>query len=183
MNKKGFTLIELLAVIVIMGIVLVIAVPNSIDAYKKSRLKTEETFVKRLSQMVDSYVTLNSEELTFSSYSINGNTEFDKRGQEKKVTVGIDRNITVNNLIEENLISTGDYINPNNKGVTCNTNASIEIYKDSDFVYCHKIKALSLECITDDYIEYIEENYEKEDSNYVQDGNPYIINTCVWSDN
>ena len=35
MNKRGFTLIELLAVIVLMAIVLVIAIPTSIDAYKE----------------------------------------------------------------------------------------------------------------------------------------------------
>ncbi len=171
MNRKGFTLIELLAVIVIMAIVLVIAIPNSIAAYKKSRLKAEETFVKRISQMIDSYVTLNSDEILFSNYtSDNGEIEFIKPGQEKTVSVGINRNITINNLIEENLISNSDYINPNNKDKACNINANIEIYRDSDFVYCHKIKAYSLDCITIDYIdEYLDGN-----------ANSYIVNTCVW---
>lgn len=39
MNKKGFTLIELLAVITILGIILVIAVPQIAGIVKDSRLK------------------------------------------------------------------------------------------------------------------------------------------------
>ena len=167
MNRKGFTLVELLAVIVIMALVLVIAIPSSIDAYKKSRLKVEDTFIKRLSQVVDSYVPIYSDELSFSSYG----TIFNKLDQEKKVTVSISH-VTVNTLINKNLISFSDYINPNNKDNTCNINADIEIYKDSDFVYCHKIKANSLNCITGDYInEYLDGN-----------SNSYIVDTCVWKE-
>jgi len=47
MNRKGFTLIELLAVIIITALILVIVAPNIIDAYKESRLKVEDTFVKK----------------------------------------------------------------------------------------------------------------------------------------
>ena len=167
MNRKGFTLIELLAVIVILVVVLVIAVPSSIDAYKKSRLKVEDTFVKKVSGVIDSYVTLNSEELSFSSYQ-NGR-QYTKPGQDSKVTVGI-VNIEVEDLIEENLISQSDYINPNNKDTSCNINANIEIYKDSDFVYCYKVKASSLNCLTANYInEYL---------GVARD--PYAIDTCVW---
>jgi prepilin-type N-terminal cleavage/methylation domain-containing protein len=39
MNKKGFTLVELLAVIVILGIILIIAVPASINISKKVKAK------------------------------------------------------------------------------------------------------------------------------------------------
>ncbi|UKI27031.1 MAG: prepilin-type N-terminal cleavage/methylation domain-containing protein [Bacilli bacterium] len=39
MNKKGFTLIELIAVIILLSLILVIAVPNLIDTYRQSKLK------------------------------------------------------------------------------------------------------------------------------------------------
>lgn len=175
MNRRGFTLIELLAVIVIMALVLVIAIPSSIDAYKKSRLKTEEIFVKRLSEQVDSYTSLNIDELSFNT-SIGTKIKTDSENREVTVYQDI---ITVQNLIEEKLIKNSDYINPNNKNQKCNVNAEIEIYKDSDFVYCHKIKALSLGCLTDDYIE----NVESEKNDDISDGNPYVVDTCVWSDN
>ena len=65
MNRKGFTMIELLAVIVVLGIVLVITFPNMTDVFKSSKLKSEEAFVERISQSIDSYVTLNSSNITF----------------------------------------------------------------------------------------------------------------------
>lgn len=169
MNRKGFTLIELLAVIVIMAIVLVIAIPSSIDGYKKSKLKAEEVFVKRLSEQVDSYTSLNSDELSFNT---NIGTKIKPDTDRREVTVYQDT-ITIEDLINDKLIRKSDYINPNNKKEECNVNAEIEIYKDSDFVYCHRIKASSLNCITDEFInEYLEENSES-----------YIVDTCVWSDN
>lgn len=174
MNRKGFTLIELLAVIVIISIVLVIAIPSSIDAYKKSRLKAEDVFVKRLSEQVDSYTSLNTDDLSFRNIGPKIKVDSEKR----EVTV-YKESITVQDLIDEKLISESDYINPNNKNQECDVNAEIEVYKDSDFVYCHKIKASSLGCLTDDYIEYVES--EKNDD--ISDGNPYVVDTCVWSDN
>ena len=167
MNKKGFTLIELLAVIVILALVMVVTIPNSIDSYKHSRLKAEEAFVKRLSQVVDEYVSLNIETMSFRSYR--SGEEFTKPNQAKKVKVS-STNITVSNLINEDLISTSDYINPNNKSKSCSTDAQIEIYRDSGFVYCHKIKASSLDCITSEYIhKFLEDNSES-----------YIVDTCIW---
>lgn len=169
MNRRGFTLIELLAVIAIMAIVLVIAIPSSIDAYKKSRLKAEEVFAKRLSEQVDSYTSLNTEELNFNT---NIGTKIKPDTDRREVTVYQDT-ITIENLINNKLIRKSDYINPNNKNEECNVNAEIEVYKDSDFVYCHRIKAASLNCITDEFInEYLEGNPES-----------YIVDTCVWSDN
>ena len=50
MNKKGFTLIELLAVIVVLGLVLIISVPNLTDVYKNSKLKTEEIMKSEICQ-------------------------------------------------------------------------------------------------------------------------------------
>jgi len=173
MNRKGFTLIELLAVIVIMSIVLIIAIPSSIDAYKKSRLKAEDVFVKRLSEQVDSYITLNVDKLRFNS---NVGTKIKPDSNSREVTVYQDT-IIVQDLINEKLISKSDYINPNNKKQECNINAQIKIYKDSDLVYCHKIEALSLDCLTDDYIEFIEEQHGG-----ISNGNPFVVDTCVWRD-
>ena len=131
----------------------------------KSKLKAEDSFTKRLSEVVDSYITLNTDEISFTIDM----GQKQKIGEDKKVNVskGIKK---INDLFTEGLISNSDYINPNNKNTQCNVNAEIEIYKDSDFVYCHKIKASSLSCISTDYInEYLYGN-----------SNSYIIDTCVW---
>lgn len=54
LNKKGFTLIELLAVIIILGVLLLIAVPSVSKYITESRQKTYTT---NLSRMVDAVVT------------------------------------------------------------------------------------------------------------------------------
>ncbi len=54
MNKKGFTLIELLAVIIILGVLLLIAVPSVSKYIQQSR---EKTYVTNLSKIVDAVST------------------------------------------------------------------------------------------------------------------------------
>ena len=48
-NKKGFTLVELLAVIVILGVIMTIAVPNIISTLDKNK---KETFLKDAQNMI-----------------------------------------------------------------------------------------------------------------------------------
>ena len=163
MNRKGFTLIEVLAVIVILGIVLVIAIPNIFTAYKSSKLKTEEIFMGRLSDSIDSYIKLNSSDIGFSS---DGTATKEEEGE--TYTVNISKGtIAVQDIINDNIISSDDYINPGNKEVPCDSLAEIEVYKDSDYVYCHKVKKDSLTCLTDEYKDSITGDY--------------VIDTCIWS--
>lgn len=171
MNRKGFTLIEVLVVIIILAIVLVIGSPYIITAYQNSKLKSEEIFVNRLSDVIDSYVKLNTDRIAF-----NAKGTAIKQGQAGTVTIyhGTinDRLVTINDIIVDNLISSKDYINAGNKDAQCNINAQIEVYKDSDFVYCHKVEASSLNCLTDNYIKSI---CPKDDETC------YVIDTCIWS--
>ena len=46
LNSKGFTLIELLAVIVILGIILVIAIPQALNAMSSSRVSALHSSAK-----------------------------------------------------------------------------------------------------------------------------------------
>lgn len=162
MNRKGFTMIELLAVIVVLGIVLVITFPNMTDVFKSSKLKSEEAFVERISQSIDSYVTLNSSSIGFSP---DGTAQKNYGGSNHSVNV-YKGTITINTIINNNIISEKDYKNPGNENVECNVNAEIEVYRDSDYVYCHKIKKDSLGCLTDEYKNTINSDY--------------IVDTCTW---
>lgn len=162
MNRKGFTMIELLAVIVVLGIVLVITFPNMTDVFKSSKLKSEEAFVERISQSIDSYVTLNSSSIGFSP---DGTAQKNYGGSNHSVNV-YKGTITINTIINNNIISEKDYKNPGNENVACNKNAEIEVYRDSDYVYCHKIKKDSLGCLTDEYKNTINSDY--------------IVDTCTW---
>lgn len=163
MNRKGFTLIELIAVIVILGIILVVSAPSISNVYKESKLKSEEIFVERLSQSIDSYIKLNSDEIAFTSDGA-ANKEEDGSTYQVNIWKAV---ITVQNVIDDKLISEEDYVNPGNKETKCTVNAEIEVYKDSDYVYCHKIKKESLGCLTDEYKNSIT--------------GEYVIDTCVWS--
>lgn len=165
MNRKGFTLIELLAVLVVLGIVLVISIPSITDAYKNSKIKSEEAFVQRLTQTIDSYVKLNSDEITFD---ITGTGTKIENGSKYTITYqkGI---VEVNKIIKSKILTEKDFINAGNKDVPCNTNTEIEVYKDSDFVYCYKMPITNLTCLSDNY----KEKYKDE---------TYAINTCAWTE-
>ncbi|MBQ8192623.1 MAG: type II secretion system protein [Bacilli bacterium] len=175
MNRKGFTLIELLAVIVVLAIVLAIAVPSISNAYKNSKLKSEELFVERLSDVIDSYVKLNSTKIRFEKENYSAKKEEDSSSYFVDIYKGT---ITVENIIDDNLIGKNDYVNPSNKVEQCNLNAEIEIYRDSDFVYCYKLSKYKLNCLTDKYREKLKipatETTEAIDI-------VYAIDTCVWS--
>ena len=160
MNRKGFTLIELLAVIVVLALILVIIFPNLTNVFKNSKLKNEQIFVDRLSQTIDSYVSLNSDQITFEDYGTGTKT-----GSNGTVSI-YKGTITVQNIINDKLITAEDYINPGNKEVQCNKNAEIEVYRDSDYVYCHKVKKDALDCLSKEFKDSITGDY--------------VIDTCVW---
>ena len=170
MNRKGFTLIEVLAVIVILGMLLVFVAPNLLVAYENSKLKSEEIFARRISQISDTYIKLNSDMIEFNSYGTGQKSHDYTTGdtvEEVRYSVDIYKGvISVEDLINRNLIALNDYVNAGNKDVTCNARAEIEVYRDSDFVYCHKIKKTSFGCLTDKYKSSITGDY--------------VIDTCTW---
>ena len=67
LNKKGFTLIELLAVIIILGVLLLIAVPSVSKYITNSRMDTYETNLSKLVDAVSNEVNSYSGEYSFKS--------------------------------------------------------------------------------------------------------------------
>ena len=164
MNRKGFTLIELLAVIVILGIILTFTVPSITNIYKESKLKTEGMFLNELSKSIDSYVTLNSDKIAFTKMS--DTVVKEEKDQSLSVTV-YEGKISIKDLMDDQIIEENDYINPGNKDVICDKDSKIvEVYRDSDYVYCHKVKKEALNCLTDEYKNSLDSEY--------------AIDTCIW---
>lgn len=163
MNRKGFTLIELLAVIVVLGLVLLISVPIISDAYTKSKIKSEEVFVDRLTQAIDSYVKLNSDTINFNENGTGTKTVNEKDTYNITYQMGT---IDIQKIIDDGILTQKDFVNAGNKDATCNTTAKIEVYKDSDFVYCYKVHKDSLGCLTKEYKSTIKGDY--------------AIDTCEW---
>lgn len=163
MNRKGFTLIELLAVIVVLGLVLLISVPIISDAYTKSKIKSEEVFVDRLTQAIDSYVKLNSDTINFNENGTGTKTVNEKDTYNITYQMGT---IDIKKIIDDGILTQKDFVNAGNKDATCNTTAEVEVYKDSDFVYCYKVHKDSLGCLTKEYKSTIKGDY--------------AIDTCEW---
>lgn len=180
MNKKGFTLIELIAVIILLSLILVIAVPNLIDTYRQSKLKSEEMFLKQLTKSIESYVSLEASSFiyeesfpankTLTKKIYNRDTQkYEEQETTLPVTVYKSSNKSIKDVIEKKIIEENDYINPGNKNKKCSINNIIEIYRDSDYVYCFKIKKEDLECLTDEY-----------KTSEALKNTTYAINTCIW---
>ncbi len=63
-NKKGFTLIELLATIVILGIIMVVAVPNVTGIIYKNRANTYIEDAKKLATLADYVIRGGTKDIT-----------------------------------------------------------------------------------------------------------------------
>lgn len=173
MNKKGFTLIELLAVIVVLGLVLIISVPNLTDVYKNSKLKTEEIFIDKLSKRIEEYIDLNKDTWSFENGPVI-KTKKVPNSKSTEVTVWWKDDINFQELLESKLVTKGDFIDPNTKKNCSEGNGIIEVYKDTDYVYCFVVrkKSFNIEetsCLSDDYL-----------NKYKMDDESQIINTCPW---
>ena len=173
MNKKGFTLIELLAVIVVLGLVLIISVPNLTDVYKNSKLKTEEIFIDKLSKKIEEYIDFNKDTWSFENGPVTKTKKVPNSESTTEVTVWME-NISFQKLLESKLVTKGDFIDPNTKKNCFEGNSTFEVYKDTDYVYCFVVrkKSFNIEktsCLSDDYL-----------NKYKMDDESQIINTCPW---
>ena len=120
-------------------------------------------FLNELSKSIDSYVTLNSDKIAFNEKKTATKTE---NNQSLSVTV-YEGKISIKDLIDDQIIEEKDYINPGNKDATCDKdNKIVEVYRDSDYVYCYKVNKNKLNCLTDEYKNSLDSDY--------------AIDTCIW---
>jgi Tfp pilus assembly protein PilE len=59
MDRKAFTLVELLGIIVILGVIMLVAVPATINSYKVSRQKEAEAYILSLYSAAEIYLQTN----------------------------------------------------------------------------------------------------------------------------
>ena len=91
-KKKGFTLIELLAVIVILGVIMVIAVPKILDLIEDSRQNAAQSSIKLLKDAIKTQVA-SSQTLSNNTFAVDTegcyvfNFDNDENNNVEKLTV------------------------------------------------------------------------------------------------
>ena len=101
--KKGFTLVELLAILVILGVITLVAVPSIITSNKKSKDQEYVKFKKTIENAAEVYVE----------------THLDDDGVQKLKNNGTPFSISINDLIATGLIS-GRMTNPKTEKIMVN---------------------------------------------------------------
>lgn len=122
--KKGFTLVELLAVIAILSILVIIAIPNVIDLYIKSKKeifvtevknvykKVEETYISsklnnkpiyRINSEDDSKLDMSGKSLKYCIILNNDGQIFFLNASNGKYNIEIDKNQSFEDLKRENV--------------------------------------------------------------------------------
>ena len=142
LNKKGFTLVELLATIALLAIIGAISFVSITAFYEKSKEKSNEAFKKQIKTYVDDYISLYSSTLKFS-------TTGDKKNKCYQESEGVDvcdevmvypvNSVVTINTIIDSVVNDSSLMNPSTEIECTNDNTSIEIYRDTDFVYCFNI--------------------------------------------
>lgn len=182
LNNKGFTLIEILMTVVILGIIMAIAIPFGISYFSAAKIKTETIFVNKLNKLIDDYITLenNNFEVSSTSLATFKKCKLDVKAAKKeknevnceenhniyKVTVDGNDKIPFEVLINSNLITEGDFINPY-ESKRCSMNKDehnyLEIFKDDDSVFYFRYK---LDCISHN-----NNKAKNEDETYIENCN------------
>lgn len=137
MNEKGFTLIELLVTIVLIGVISAVAVTSITNINEASKVKNEDIFVGRLSEVINEYITMYHSNYDYSYYK-----EFTK--ETGQTIIKISPAITLSRLVDTGLI-TSPITNPRNKKNCLDDTPTFYIYKDSDYVFCFNINLSCLE--------------------------------------
>ena len=145
MNNKGFTLVELLATLVILSLVVGLALISFNFNFGKAKEKTEEVFVDTLRDAVDVYLSSEFGNLIVDKEcSRTLQKEYDSSVKVVKM-IAIKFNDVINSSYKPLVKS--EFVNPANEDVVCNINASIDVYRDEDYVYYYSINKSDLGCL------------------------------------
>lgn len=163
MNNKGFTLIEMLAVVVILAILSGIAVNGVLSYIETSKKKSEEIFVGKLETYIDNYLDLYKGKLsnTGTTYTFQKCKRVNKAGECYDVTAYQLSTFNISDFTnaEVKLTEKENLINPANKKQCFTTaNPSIQVYKDTDFVYYYYLDLRNTVTVTNNNCELDDDN-------------------------
>ena len=165
-KKNGFTMIELLLTLVVLAVVVGMALTTlgfNMDAASE---KTEEVFVKTLEDTIDAYVSGEFNNLSNDGsrnlFIVDNNVcsnKLNKIYRQSDVKVikfkkadGTYRDLKFSDIINSSyyLLTEGEFVNPANEGKSrfeCDMDATIKLYRDSDYVYYYYVDKSELDCL------------------------------------
>ena len=177
MNNKGFTLIELLAVIIVLAIVSSITIMAVNGSYSNAKVKSERVFINNVTKAVEAYI---DENMTsgwgdenvgyYEKYDIDKN-ECDDSNTYCDVSVRR-KSFPFQKVIDSGYLKKDEVVNPNNDNSCYDDSTMVEVYRDSDYVYCFMVK---LGCLG---------KQKTNSSDGTETDNFYVgvINTCPFND-
>ena len=146
MSRKGFTIIELLATLIVLGLIVGLVVVTVSNTSENAKMNTEKVYIKTLKDVVDVY--------------LNSDDEINRGGFNEYYCVIMKKNhnssvykytssIKFSDILGSTYspMSVSDFVNPVNKGITCNLNTNVDIYRDNDQVYYYSFNLDDLECL------------------------------------
>lgn len=144
MNRKGFTLLELLTTFVILGFIILVSVFSISRAFNITKKKSEDVFVETIKDAMDMYLT--TEDVKKLNFTTECSNLLNKSFGDRKVYKSV---ITFSDVINSQYrpIATSDFVNPSNEDVQCNTDASLTIYRDEDYVYYYSVSKSDFGCL------------------------------------
>lgn len=155
MNNRGFTLVELLATLVILGIVVGITLVTINGGFGNTKEKTEDVFVKTITDALDIYIDSDARNLTFNKTSAVCTLNKTHKTGVKVYKTSVTFLDVINSRFHPILRS--DLVNPANKdsdNYQCFPEVSgvidygtLNIYVDEDYVYYYKIKKADFKCL------------------------------------
>ena len=149
MNRKGFTLVELLATLIILAVVVGIVLISTSGGFGKGKERTEDIFVKTIEDALDIYLDSDAKNKNFSTTPI---CTIDKTHRKGVNIYRSTDSLTFDDVINSTYqpIAESDMHNPANKGkdnYLCNTDGTLYIYRDDDYVYYYKIDKSTFGCL------------------------------------
>ena len=150
MNRRGFTLVELLATLVVLGIIMGIVVVSVNGNFGEAKNQTEEVFIATIEDALDIYLDSGAKKLKFPSKPEESIYTLNKTHGSVSVFKTND-DVTFYNVIDSEFhpIAESDLVNPANRDEACanSKDITVNIYRDSDFVYYYSINGEELECL------------------------------------
>lgn len=143
MNNKGFTLIELLAVIIVLAIVSSITVMAVNGSFSNAKIRSEKVFINNVTKAVDAYIAEANGKFNWNSagYYIKYDKEKNECADDWDCSVRVSKSeFKLTKVIDSGYLKEDEIVNPNDDNSCYDDSTMVEVYKDSDYVYCFMVK-------------------------------------------